>query len=81
MLERDPQVLRDRDRRRATGPLMDHRVLHPFEVGGIVDMTHVVDVGGVDRNDVTEHCHRLSSADSDVNNSRVRSTLMPVSWP
>jgi hypothetical protein len=44
-------------------------------------MTHVVDVGGIDRNSVTEHCRRLPPADSDVNNLRVRSTQMPVSWP
>ena len=55
MLERDPQVLRDRIRRRDTLPIVDHGVLNPLQVHGIVDMTHVVDVGGIDGDCVAEH--------------------------
>ena len=28
--------------------MVQHRFLHPFKVAGIVDMTHEVDVGGID---------------------------------
>ena len=45
VLHRDPQMRRDSTRRGDAAPVIDHRVLHPFGVPGIVDMTHVVDVG------------------------------------
>ena len=46
MLERDPQVAGDRVGRGDAAPIIDHRLLHPLEVHGVVHMTHVVDVGG-----------------------------------
>ena len=36
-------------------PVIDDRLLHPFQVHGIVHMTHVVDVGRFDRDGVAEH--------------------------
>ena len=48
MLERDPQMLRNRLRRRERAPVIEHGVLHPFEIAGIVDMTHEVDVIRID---------------------------------
>ena len=56
MLERDPQVFCDRARRSNAAPIVDHRFLDPFQVHGIVHMTHMVDVGRLDRDGVTEHC-------------------------
>jgi hypothetical protein len=61
MLERDPQVLGDGARRGDAAPIVDHRFLHPFEVHGVVDMTHVVYVGRFDRNGMAEHVKRLES--------------------
>ena len=74
MLEGDPQVRRDRFRRRDAAPVIDHRVLHPGQIDGIVHMTHVIDVGGVDRDRVTEHGRRLSPADMIVNKRGLGST-------
>ena len=48
MLERDPQVPGNSLRRGQGAPMVQHGLLHPFEVAGIVDMTHEVDVGGID---------------------------------
>ena len=55
MLERNPLVRCDGVRRRNAPPIIDDRFLHPFEIHAIIDMTHVVDVGRLDRNGVTEH--------------------------
>ena len=59
VLERDPQVRRDRVRRGDAAPIVDHRFLHPLQVHGIVDVTHVVDVGRQDRDWVAEHLKLL----------------------
>ena len=64
--------------RRDATPIVDHRLLHPFEVHAIVDMTHMVDVGRFDRNRVAERGQwtwsfavklTLSSIYNDVNKS------------
>ena len=52
MLERDPEMLRDRLGRGKRPPMIEHGILHPFEVTGIVDMTHEVDVVGIDADGV-----------------------------
>ena len=46
--ERDPQVARDRFGRGEAFPIAHHRFLHPFQIDAVVDMAHVVDVGGQD---------------------------------
>ena len=48
MLQRDPGVSRQRFCRGKALPVADHRILYPFEIGGIVDMAHEIDVGGID---------------------------------
>ena len=48
MLQRDPQVRRDRIGRSQLAPVTQHRVLHPVEVARVVDVPHEIDVGRVD---------------------------------
>src|SRR3546814_540254 len=48
VLQRDPQMLRHRLGRRDLAPVGEHRLLHPAEVMGVVDMTHEVDLVGFD---------------------------------
>ena len=48
MLQRDPQMLGNRLRRRDRLPVSDNRILHPFEVMGIVDVPHEIDLGSID---------------------------------
>jgi len=55
MLQRDPQVSRDSVGWGDATPIVDDRLLHPLQVGRVVDMTHVVDVGRIDRDRMTEH--------------------------
>src|SRR3546814_3978498 len=40
MLQRDPQMLRHRLGRRDLAPVGEHRLLHPAQIMGVVDMAH-----------------------------------------
>ena len=46
--EGDPQMARDRVGRREALPIAHDRFLDPLQIDAVVDMTHVVDVGGED---------------------------------
>jgi hypothetical protein len=58
MLESDPEVLRDSARWGNTLPIIDDSFLHPLEVHGVVDVTHVVDVCRIDCDGVPKHISR-----------------------
>ena len=47
VLEGDPQKVRDRFIGSQALPMADDRGLNPFQIAGIVDMTHEVDVGSL----------------------------------
>src|SRR3546814_6493618 len=48
MLQRDPQMLRHRLGRRDLAPVGEHRLLHPAQIMGVVDMAHEIDRVGAD---------------------------------
>ena len=63
VLERDPQMLGHRLGRGDVLPVRNHRILHPFEIMGIVDVPHEIDLGSIDGNRVIVAygcgvCHR-----------------------
>ena len=50
VLQRDPQMRRHGLGRGQRAPVIDHRILHPFQVRRVIDMTHEVDVGRINVN-------------------------------
>ena len=72
-------MLGDRAWRGDAAPIVDHRFLNPLQIDGVVDMTHVVDVGRFDRYWVPEHrlkclvpgARTLPLADKRVNKIKV----------
>ena len=44
MLDRDPEMLGDRLGRRDRPPISEHRLLHPGQIDGVVDVAHEIDV-------------------------------------
>jgi len=65
MLERDPEMLGDRFGRRKRPPMVEHGALHPFEIAGIVDMTHEVDVVRLDADGI-EMGNRVTHNDVNI---------------
>ena len=69
--ERDPQVPGNHLGRSNPFPIADDRLLNPFEVNAVVDMTHMVDVLGMDADRVminlTHHDRRVGVTDINVN--------------